>query len=262
MGKLLKPKDILLLGLAGVGDILQEIRDPLHLVSDAYKATYGFVPKAYKRQNFTQVVSRSIKTRDIEKVIKDGKVYLRLTSRGTKNIHRDFPILSLSQNWNKKWVLVIFDIEESSRKIRNLLRAKLKSLGFGMLQQSVWITPLPIVKDMIEFIESKQLAKYAFVLEVSHVLLGNPRELARKVWHLDKLEMEWVEAKEAVNSIETVDGRLNNRYKVNRDNNEDQQTTEKIERKIREVRKKKLELFLALPFLTKELLSNELLELF
>lgn len=251
MGKLLRPKDILLLTLAGVGNLIQEVRDPLNLVSSAYETMYGFVPRQYKRQNFSQIVSRSLKTGNIERVVEKGKVYLRLTPIGTKNIQRDFPILSLSKNWNKKWVLVIFDIEESSRKIRNVFRAKLKSLGFGMLQQSVWITPLPIVQDMMEFIESKQLAKYAFVLEVSHVLLGNPRELARKVWHLDKFKDEFIEIKEALDCINNIDGRHNNQYSV-----------EERERKIRELRKKKLELFLALPFLAKEILPNELLELF
>lgn len=250
MKKLLRRKDILLLTLAGMEEIVEEIRDPLHIMSSAYKNMYGFIPHQYTRKNFSQAVWRSIKTGDIERVVMNNNAYLRLTTAGKDKIHRDFPLTKFSKYWNKKWVILIFDIEEKSRKLRDILRLKLKNIGFGMLQQSVWITPLPIAKDMMEFIESSNLKECVFILEVSSVLLGNPKELARKVWDLDKIEEKQVklgiEKEDMKNYIKNTNGRIK------------KGDIEEFEIKKKELKKKQLELVLSLPFLFKELLPEKL----
>lgn len=252
MKKLLRQKDIFLLTLAGIGDAVEEIRDPLYLMSAAYENMYGFVPKQYRRHNFSLLVGRSFKTGYIERVIKNKKAYLRLTSAGKELMQREFPIMSLTKQWNKKWIIVIFDIEETSRKQRNMLRNMLKNIGFGMLQQSVWITPLPIGEDIKELIFHQGFSDSAFVLEISHVLLGNPKKLAGRVWDLDRLEEEYLNLKKEkdrlINSIKTIDGRQNKRYKDNKE----------IEEKIREQKKKMLEFLVTLPPLPRELFPQEL----
>lgn len=204
MKKLLRTKDILLLTLAGIGDIAEEVKDPMHIWSSSYKSMYGFIPKRYKKSNFAQMVNRNLKTGDIEKIVKDGKTYLRLSSRGTTKIHRDFPIINLTKKWNKRWIIVIFDIEERSKNIRDRFRFKLKSLGFGMLQKSIWITPMSIEKDLKEFVESIGLSKNVYVMEVSGFLFGNPKELVRKVWNLDKLEEEYSDLKNRADSAKQL----------------------------------------------------------
>ena len=253
MKKLLRPKDIFLLAIAGVGDLFQEISDPMQSFSHAYKQMYGFIPRQYTRQNFYQAVWRSVRTGDIEKVVKDNKAYLRLTTVGKNRVHRDFPLTAFSRRWNKKWVILIFDIEEKLRRLRNTLRNKLKNIGFGMLQQSVWITPLPIAKDMMEFISNNNLKEYVFILEVSSVLLGDPKELARRVWHLDDLEeiqMGLNEEREDLDQyLENINGRINNREMGH------VKKTEELEIIKKELKKKQLELVLSLPFLFKELLT-------
>lgn len=253
MKKLLRPKDILFLTLAGVGDTFEELRDPLQVMGSAYKSMYGFIPRRYKRSNFVQAVHRSLRTGDIEKVAKDGQVYLRLTSAGKESIQRDFPLLQLSKMWNRKWVIVLFDVEEKSRVVRDRLREKLRHLGFGMLQQSVWITPLPIGKEMIEFIESNGLAKDAFVLEVSHLLLGDPKALARNVWHLDGLEEKCLELENEIRETNQLVEKTYGRRKKRQG---------KLHEELRKLRKKRLELLLSLPFFVKELLPEALGSLF
>lgn len=195
MGKLLRARDILLLTLAGIGDIAQEIKDPMQIMGKSYENMYGFIPKRYKRSNFFQTVRRNLKTGNIERITKDGKAYLRLTSAGKNSLVRDFPILNLTKKWDKKWVIVVFDIEEKTKSVRNNLRNKLKSLGFGMLQKSIWISPLSIREDMKEFIHSIGLSENVFVMEIAGFLLGDPKELASKIWDLDKLEEEYFDLK-------------------------------------------------------------------
>ena len=91
MGKLLRSREILLLGLSGALDLFEEIRDPFSIFSKSYENMYGWVPGKYKRHNFTHLVWRSIKTGHIEKIEKEGEIYLRLTTQGAKRITRDFP---------------------------------------------------------------------------------------------------------------------------------------------------------------------------
>ena len=201
MKKLLKTQDILLLGLSGVLDLFEEIRDPLHLVSESYKNMYGWVPEQYKKHNFMHLVWRNIKTGYIEKIEKRGEVYIRLTSQGNKKIIRDFPLLSLqNRKWDKRWRVVIFDIEEINRSARDNLRKKLRELGFGMIQKSVFISPHDIIEDFNEFIKNAGLEDVVYAFEASNLTTGNAKELANKVWNLNFINEKY---KELIEKIET-----------------------------------------------------------
>jgi len=275
MAKILTTKDILLLTLAGIGDLFQEVNDPLEILSNGYREMYGFVPGRYVRRNFYQAVWRSLRTGDIEKVIKNNKQYLVLTTNGKEKVRREFPLTKFSKSWNKKWVILIFDIEEKSRKLRNRLRSKLKNIGFGMLQESVWITPLPIIGELKDFAQSNNLTDYVFVLEVAGVLLGEPKELARRVWRLDQLEEMQIklekEKREIDNHLKTIDGRPTFRERLSMGNNRKDKNNRENNRKFKEfydmqklydrkkeIKKKEMELILSLPFLYEELLPQSL----
>jgi phenylacetic acid degradation operon negative regulatory protein len=261
MGKLLRVRDILLLTFAGVGDIAEEVKDPMQIMGKSYEAMYGFIPKRYKRSNFLQTVSRSLRTGDIEKVLKNGDVYLRLTSTGTKRVHRDFPILSLTRKWDKRWVIVVFDISEKSKSVRNNFRNKLKSLGFGMLQESVWISPLAIGEDMREFIDSIGLSQNVFVMEVSGFILGDPKQLARSIWGLDRLEKEYVSLEEKVKHLNQLvkqeSDRINKSEAKTSKNNMKDYVNELLKKK-REIMRERLEFIANFPPLPHELLPKSL----
>jgi DNA-binding transcriptional regulator PaaX len=47
-------------------------------------------------------------------------------------------------------VMILFDIPEKKRKIRNWLRLQLKLWDFEMLQQSVWMGKGPLPKEFVE----------------------------------------------------------------------------------------------------------------
>jgi phenylacetic acid degradation operon negative regulatory protein len=50
--------------------------------------------------------------------------------------------------WDKKWRIVIFDIPQEMHNQRNWLRKKLKSLGFYMLQKSVFVFPYSCEEEL------------------------------------------------------------------------------------------------------------------
>lgn len=192
MGKLLCSRDILLLGLAGVLDVFDEMKDPLCVMSKGYESMYGWVPKKFNRNNFYHLTWRSMRTGYIEKVEKNGEAYLRLTSQGQKKLRRDFPLLTMQQRpWDKKWRVVMFDIKETNRVTRDNFRQKLRELGFGMLQESVFISPHNVAEDIAEFIESIGLENAAYVFETQKLIVGDQKQLASKVWRLGVMNEEY-----------------------------------------------------------------------
>lgn len=203
-----------MLGLAGLMDVFEVARDPFGIAADACKNLYGWTPEKYKRHNFGRMVERNLKTGEIEKVIKKGEVYLRLTTSGKERIKRDFPIISLqNQKWDRRWRIVIFDIAEVSRKTRDLLRLKLKELGFGMLQESVWLTPYDFLLDFREFLNENGLNDFVYSMEISHLLAGDPLNLVKKVWKLDELNKEYEEFLEKVKTLKLAYVKHNDRVK-------------------------------------------------
>ncbi|MBI4999229.1 CRISPR-associated endonuclease Cas2 [Candidatus Gottesmanbacteria bacterium] len=192
MGKLLRPQDKILLGLSLAGDVFEVLRDPAGLVSSSYEYMYGFVPYRYRRHNFEARLKRALKTGYIEKIIKNGEAYYRLTGQGEEKLVRDFPIFALQRKpWDRKWRIVVFDIPEKSRKNRDYLRTKLYELGFGMLQESVWVTPFDITQDLREYLKALSLEKNVFVFMAGRAFIGDEKKLATMVWRLDKINQEY-----------------------------------------------------------------------
>lgn len=57
------------------------------------------------------------------------------------------------KKWDGKWRIIIFDILESRKQIRDLLRNRLKWMGFKELQKSVWVFPWDVEKETREILE-------------------------------------------------------------------------------------------------------------
>ncbi|MFA4872788.1 MAG: hypothetical protein WC659_02535 [Patescibacteria group bacterium] len=70
------------------------------------------------------------------------QLFIRLTDEGRKRAGV-FQIndLEIAQPkvWDGKWRVLIFDIPEKTRVKREVLRGKLKELGFYLIQKSVWV---------------------------------------------------------------------------------------------------------------------------
>ena len=83
----------------------------------------------------------------------DGSQTLILSEKGKlKALTYRFKEMKIKkENWDGKWRVVIFDIPERLRCGRDILRDKLKVLGFYELQKSVLVFPYEC-KNEIEFI--------------------------------------------------------------------------------------------------------------
>ncbi len=65
--------------------------------------------------------------------------------------------------WDKKWRIVIFDIPEKLKKVRESLRYQLKRLGFIELQHSVLVLPFECrneIEYIVEFYNARRFIRF------------------------------------------------------------------------------------------------------
>ena len=89
-----------------------------------------------------------------EKYNKDGTTTLILSENGKQRALRfniDKMEIKKPSNWDKKWRVVMFDIPEKLRRLRDSLRLHFREIGLIELQKSVFVYPYPC-SDEIEFI--------------------------------------------------------------------------------------------------------------
>ncbi len=120
-------------------------------------------------------------------LVKDGK----LTEEGKKRLKSLLPSFLPPKHWDGKWYLVIFDIPEQMRRKRDILREKLKSLGFGQLQASVWISALNYLGNVENVIKYYNLEPYIIFSETSKIGKETSQVLAEKIWHLEEINNEY-----------------------------------------------------------------------
>jgi CRISPR-associated endonuclease Cas2 len=85
----------------------------------------------------------------------DGETIVEITEKGKKRVLKykiEEMKIKIPDHWDQKWRLVIFDVPEKMKLARNVLRDKLKELGFLKIQKSVWLFPYEC-KDEIDFIK-------------------------------------------------------------------------------------------------------------
>lgn len=110
--------------------------------------------KLKKRKNKKEIYDMFyyLKRKGLIKMNYEGKqLYISLTPEGRK-IAKKYQIDDLEikkpRKWDKRWRILIFDINDKYKDKREALRGKLKELGLFMLQKSVWVCPYNFQKEI------------------------------------------------------------------------------------------------------------------
>lgn len=80
--------------------------------------------------------------------------------------------ISKKLNWDGLWRVVVFDIPEEKRSIRNLYRKSLNDLGLEMLQKSVFCHPHDCMKEIIYLSKIYKVERFVTYMEVSNIVTG------------------------------------------------------------------------------------------
>lgn len=90
-------------------------------------------------------LSRLASSGQVRFIERNGKRYAKLTESGRNELltltHKFGRLGAQRRRWDKRWRVVIFDIPEKKRGVRNRLRNMMSSFGFYRLQDSVWVYP-------------------------------------------------------------------------------------------------------------------------
>jgi len=142
---------------------------------NAIQAIEMFYPKD-KRRYYNWYVNTAIGRLEQQGLIKfenkDGKKFVRLTEKG-KNKLLKYQLQEIKikkpRKWDKKWRVIIFDIKEYKRYIRDGLRKELVNLGFLKLQNSVWVHPYECEEVIIMLKSHFQIGKDALYMTVEKI---------------------------------------------------------------------------------------------
>jgi len=218
----LRISDRLLLGL----DISAQMR--------AYPSAklFYWTPVGYSRHKYRDLIGRLQRLNLIQRTVLAGAVNFRLTANGRQRLFLNFPALALTgKTWDGFWRVVMFDIPEAKRKERDGLRRRLMKLGFGRLQDSTYLSAYDwdeiVFGSPVLFLEAKQ----------KH--LGDPKKLADKIWHLEKI----------ANGYRQVIDRLTTRFGI--------KDAKKRDEFLRKTNQEFLAVFLTDPVLPPELLPAD-----
>lgn len=115
-----------------------------------------------------RALHRAIKNLYKSKIIdvkedKNGVTTLVLTEKGKQKVLKynlDKIIVPKMKKWDNKWRVVIFDIPELRKKIRDALRFHLKKMGFFEFQKSVFIHPFNCQDEIDYLIEFYGIRRY------------------------------------------------------------------------------------------------------
>ncbi|MCR4280714.1 MAG: hypothetical protein NUV88_00030 [Candidatus Kaiserbacteria bacterium] len=104
---------------------------------------------------------KDIVTRSCDRLVASGLLKweerkLRLTPKGVTALHtleaRELAAQK-PRHWDHKWRVLIFDIPEYRKGMRNKVRRTLQTIGFVHLQHSVWIYPYDC-EDLITLLKA------------------------------------------------------------------------------------------------------------
>lgn len=138
-GKRTRVKDAVLLALYGAGVVSLALMAP-----NAVRLLKHIDPDFAKKRRADHRVREAARRMERAGLLRRSAGGYELTKRGLKSAE----LANLSRareprTWDRKWRIVIFDVWEKRKAVRNRLRAMLRERGFVRLQDSVWVYPYP-----------------------------------------------------------------------------------------------------------------------
>lgn len=126
--------------------------------------------KSYPRWQTKQILSQLEKRKYVTiKYHGDGKVTVKITKNGMiRALTYELETLTLKKpkHWDRKWRVVIFDIRDKYRHVRDLFRMRLGQLGLYRFQESVYVSPYNCFNE-IEFLREL----YGVAITVRYLLV-------------------------------------------------------------------------------------------
>ncbi len=158
------------------------------------------------------VLSKLKKLGWAKKISKNNETGYEISEDGEKAIDEFLKPLKRTGIWDGRWRLVMFDVPEKKRALRDTLRRELTKLGLGILQSSVWITPIDVKNEIESLVGKYQLGGQLKFFEVTHNK-NLDQTIIEKAWKMSKLSDEYRRFNvEALRILKLIDKEPNQRF--------------------------------------------------
>jgi len=120
--------------------------------------------KAIDKVSLRRTIKRLYESKLVtEKENEDGSITLVLTAEGKQRAltyNLDQIQIKRPAKWDKKWRIVLFDVPEKKRGLRDAIRSHLQQMDFFELQKSVFVHPFPCDNEIKYLTEFYKMGKY------------------------------------------------------------------------------------------------------
>lgn len=147
-----------------------------------YPYLYASLGMSYRRESIDKATEGLAKKGLVERS-RAGEI--RLTPAGADVKKRLY--LERRRDWDGKWRVVLFDIPEAQREVRDGLRLEFKKLGFGRWQRSAWITPFNITTELDTYLKKQNLSELVQIIVGERFGGPRDRDFAARIWPLNEI---------------------------------------------------------------------------
>lgn len=143
----------------------------------------------HNEQAVRVAVSRMMKQGLLQSEKRGNKSYYELTERGVSRINEAARrIYKLEPHeWDGKWRVVMYNIPEEKRQVRDELRKELQWSGFGNLSNGCWISPNNFEKEIHLLISKYEMEEYVQLFLSKHIGPQPDFTLVEKCWPLQEI---------------------------------------------------------------------------
>lgn len=119
-----------------------------------------------------------------------------ITVEGKRRLQASMPVYDQKRVWDGRMHVITYDIPETKKKERDLLREYLRRIGCAKLQASVWLTPYNPIDTLRSYIGEKDLAGTIIVSDLGRdASIGEEdlHELIVRIYGLEEINSRYKE---------------------------------------------------------------------
>lgn len=144
-------------------------------------------------QSVRAAISRMSKQGWIESRKEGNKSYYFLTERGEARIeeaaNRIFKLQPLK--WDGRWRMLMYNIPEVKRSVRDELRKELVWSGFGSMANSCWISPNNLEKELNAIIDKYHIQPYVHLFLADYNGPDEDKKLVETCWDIAEINSKY-----------------------------------------------------------------------
>ncbi len=151
----------------------------------------NFMPDEFNLHSTRINLNKLYRKGFISKIRHKGNIFFKLKKHPKELFWSETQLLKekkYEHKWDKKWWILIYDIPEKIKFKRESLRFYIKSLGFGKLQESCWISPYDFSSQLHVFCRQKGILQHIYLY---NALFFSGKDISRavnEIWNLLKLK--------------------------------------------------------------------------